>query len=347
MKNFWVDPDLLSNRSGIGRDSKKMLETLENEFQVKFVDWPSLFAADSKYRRKILLALRLVFGTKVALPGRYRGGFYQSQLGPVIPGLSMSVWVVRLHDLFPASNPEWFRWWASKIFKSSLNLAVERNAIFLCDSRSTEIELRRLYPSHQILSFVIPCRLPSDLPKYCEHCGACQFVSQSLPKDFFLSVGTIEPRKNYSSAILAWNTLAKYPSFESKLIIVGRAGWKTNALQSSLLESRGVGINWLYDCCDGALETLYANCKGLISFSHAEGFDLPPMEARQRHGKPLILSDIPVHREFHDGTAAFFKDEISLVNILNHTLQSSNPSNYDEEATKTLNAAMTFIDSVL
>jgi len=43
----------------------------------------------------------------------------------------------------------------------------------------------------------------------------------------------------------------------------------------------------------------------LVSASLEEGFDYPVLEAKSE-GIPTLLSDIPVHREFHDGSSLFF-----------------------------------------
>jgi glycosyltransferase involved in cell wall biosynthesis len=347
VKNIWVDSDLLSNKSGIGRDSKSMLIRLNSYFNLEIISWPDILPVNFKHRRTLLIAARLFLGARFKLPRTYRGGFYQSQLGALVPGNNITTWVIRLHDLFPATHPEWFHSWAVKIFKSSLDLAVRRNAIFLCDSKSTQNELRRLYPNTKILSFLIPCLLPDDPKIKCNQCSVCAHLMSTNSCKFFLSVGTVEPRKNYSMAIRAWKKLSNRKDFDFQLIIVGRKGWKSKGMQSTLLNSRHLGINWFYDCCDGALEELYAKCEGLISFSHAEGFDLPPMEVRQRHSKPLILSDIDVHREFHENVAHFFRDEGSLINILLKPIRPSFVSNYETASSKNLIKALEFIKSTL
>ncbi len=43
----------------------------------------------------------------------------------------------------------------------------------------------------------------------------------------------------------------------------------------------------------------------LLSASTEEGFDYPVLEAKAE-GIPTLISDIPVHREFHGGSSLFF-----------------------------------------
>jgi glycosyltransferase involved in cell wall biosynthesis len=347
MKKIWIDPHLLENKSGIGRDARFMLGWLNSNFECEIVRWPSVPFRNAKSPSWFLLGMRIVFGKIFHLPNTYDGAFYQSQLGPLLPGKGIRLWIVRLHDLFPQTNPEWFRWWSTRIFKRSLQLAVERHAIFLCDSSTTKIEMDKLFPGEILNTFVVPCQLPEVSPAKCGFCGACQNVQVIESGDYFLSVGTVEPRKNYLFALSAWNDFAEKKQNIAKLIIVGRPGWKTSKLQKDLEQSKDVGVIWFSQTCDGALEELYKGSKALISFSLAEGFDLPPMEARQRFQKPLVLSDIPVHREFHDGSAKFFSDNLELLKILKDPLVASSYSNYSDFSLETLNETTSRVRSML
>ena len=347
MKKFWIDPDLLQNKSGIGRDSQFMVSWLYSNFDCQIIKWPNFINEKPKIRRKLLLAMRITLGYSFHLPNSYNGAFYQSQLGPLIPGSKMGPWVLRLHDLFPVTNPEWFHWWSSYIFRKSLDLAVKRDAIFLCDSAATEIELKKLYSDLKLNTFVIPCQLPQVELAKCEICSACRSLKSIALEDFVLSVGTIEPRKNYAFAINAWKLAASETMHFPKLIIVGRPGWKTRKLQKEICRASQVNVTWFSDCCDGALEVLYENTSALISFSLAEGFDLPPMEARQRHQKPLLLSDISVHREFHNDEARFFRDFSELSLLLSEPLTATTISNYSSSSLKTLNEVASNLRSML
>jgi hypothetical protein len=73
---------------------------------------------------------------------------------------------------------------------------------------------------------------------------------------------------------------------------------------------------------------MFKNCVAFISASHSEGFDLPTMEARQFFSLPLILSDIPVHREFHNDVGYFFKNTDELINLELGKIPHSEQSTY-------------------
>jgi hypothetical protein len=71
------------------------------------------------------------------------------------------------------------------------------------------------------------------------------------------------------------------------------------------------------------------------------------MEARQRYQKPLILSDIPVHREFHEGSAEFFTTESELLEILKNPRLESTFSRYSEVSVSNLKIVASLIKSML
>ena len=347
MKKIWIDPDLVENKSGIGRDAQLMLDWIGTTFNAEILEWPPGFRRETRIRRILLSLLRVSFGASIHLPNSYEGVFYQSQLGPLLPGRGIDIWLVRLHDLFPATNPEWFHWWSTKIFKKSLTLAIERKAIFLCDSRSTQLEINHLYPDLKVNSYVIPCQLPSISPVKCGNCSACNNLDELEKEDYVLSVGTVEPRKNYLFALIAWKDLKFKKENHLNLIIVGRPGWKTRKLQKQLRNAATSGVIWLPHCCDGTLDLLYKKSRAFISFSLAEGFDMPAMEARQKYQVPLILSDISVHREFHDDVAQFFKSTLELKSILERPLRQTSISNYSIVSQKSLHELKICLNSAL
>jgi glycosyltransferase involved in cell wall biosynthesis len=253
---------------------------------------------------------------KLRLPSRYRGILVQPQLGPLIPGSGIIKWIIRLHDIFPITNPEWFRRIDVIQFTASLNLALEYQAEFICDSFASQNYLLGYAKRYKVNSRVVYCKAPSLSDELCKNCMACKSIEQNLlPKSFFLTVGTIEPRKNYNFALDFWGR--KFRNREI-LIIVGRAGWKTKLLRFKLRCNKS-SVLWFKQVCDGALRILYSNSRCYISFSLNEGFDLPAMEARS-FNIPLLLTDIEIHRELHEGNAMFFKSENELEFRINSLL---------------------------
>ena len=115
-----------------------------------------------------------------------------------------------------------------------------------------------------------------------------------VSKNYILSVGTLEPRKNYWTLINARNALSA--ELDIQLVIVGRAGWLTADLIQFVQNLAGNNVVILPNVSDSELHDLYHNARAYMSASVAEGFNLPVLEA-QSIGIPVIISEIPTHRE--------------------------------------------------
>ena len=65
------------------------------------------------------------------------------------------------------------------------------------------------------------------------------------------------------------------------------------------------------------------------------------------HNKPLFLSDIPVHREFHSDHAVFFSNASDFIELLKKPHRSSGFSSYTDSAKLTLDLLEDYLNSVL
>lgn len=137
----------------------------------------------------------------------------------------------------------------------------------------------------------------------------------------YLSVGAIEPKKNYTVILdaveMAWAAGADF-----NYIIVGSYGWGQTNLKNRILNHAEYSnrLHWLQTISDPELVYLYENCHYLIQGSVTEGFGLPVVEAA-RCGLSAICSDIPVLKEITQGTALYFqtKDSNQLAKIIKDT----------------------------
>jgi glycosyltransferase involved in cell wall biosynthesis len=131
----------------------------------------------------------------------------------------------------------------------------------------------------------------------------------------FLVVGSIEPRKNHSIILDAFEILWK-ENRGINLVIVGGNGWKTESVLNRIevhdqLNSK---LFLLRHVSDYELTLLYTFATALIIASSAEGFGLPIVEASLR-GTDVICSDIPVFKEVAGDNATYFRlnDSVDLA----------------------------------
>lgn len=129
-------------------------------------------------------------------------------------------------------------------------------------------------------------------------------IAQGRP--YFLSVGTIEPRKGHDLALDAMEKLWAQ-GCDAAYVIVGGRGWGMRHFERRLARHPEFGrrLFWLADASDADLAMLYRHARATVLASVAEGFGLPIVEAA-RSGTPVIATDIPVFRETAGDSAIYF-----------------------------------------
>jgi glycosyltransferase involved in cell wall biosynthesis len=152
-------------------------------------------------------------------------------------------------------------------------------------SRHAQQEFHRLLPSFQPRKPVLECVTPlaSRLPP----------PPAAAPTEgkYWLSVGSLEPRKNISTLLAAYQLYAESRPDPRPLWLAGPAGWKNEAIAAQLrsLEARGL-VRRLGYVPDDELTQLYRNATALLYPSWYEGFGLPVLEAMSQ-GCPVICSN--------------------------------------------------------
>ena len=109
---------------------------------------------------------------------------------------------------------------------------------------------------------------------------------------FWLSVGTLEPRKNHERLVRAYCRVAAELGTVPPLVLAGGRGWLSGPLERTLEEPlrRGL-VRRLGYVSDAELEWLYANCFAFAFPSLDEGFGMPALEAMSL-GAPVLVSNV-------------------------------------------------------
>jgi len=107
---------------------------------------------------------------------------------------------------------------------------------------------------------------------------------------FLLSVGTIEPRKNFEFLIRVFETLAE-SDHDLHLVICGRMGWGYESLMVAQRNSSfSKRILVFTSVTDAQLSGFYAHCAAFIFPSFEEGFGIPLIEA-MFHGRAVVAAN--------------------------------------------------------
>jgi glycosyltransferase involved in cell wall biosynthesis len=115
----------------------------------------------------------------------------------------------------------------------------------------------------------------------------------NLPEKFILYLGTIEPRKNISGLISAFEQIAdKAEMREYQLVIVGAGGWKNFEIYRAVKNSKFKDRIKLIGYIENYEKIYYYNLCSIFCYpSFYEGFGLPILEA-MACGAPVITSNL-------------------------------------------------------
>ena len=112
----------------------------------------------------------------------------------------------------------------------------------------------------------------------------------SLPDNFILFLGTLEPRKNIEGLIRAFEIFKKTQSTDYKLVIVGSRGWLYKNILKQVEKSPARDeIKFINYIAPEEKFNFYKLARLFVYPSFYEGFGFPPLEAAQV-GTPVIVS---------------------------------------------------------
>ncbi len=205
---------------------------------------------------------------------------------------------VLVHDVIPLTHPEFTRPGIAAVFARKMAVVADWADLVIHTTHAargdTETALRgmgRVPPGCVAPLGVTPARPdPTSLPP-----------GLDLTTPYFITIGTIEPRKNHALLLDIWTQIP-----QARLFIVGSRGWADAALLARLDALKGPDANVieLPGLSDTAVAALLQGARALLFPTLAEGYGLPPIEAAAQH-TPLIVSDLPVLHEVLGNSAVY------------------------------------------
>lgn len=197
--------------------------------------------------------------------------------------------VVTIHDLSFVRMPECFEPALLVYLMANVPRAVARADWILADSESTRQDLIELFDAPADRTTVI---YPGIEARFCPiaDAAALQHVREKydLPEHFVLSLGTVQPRKNYVGLMKAFSQL---PESDVSLAIAGGRGWLSDDIYGAV-EALGLDarVQFLGFVDDRDLPALYSAAALFALPSLYEGFGIPLLEA-MACGTPVIAAD--------------------------------------------------------
>ena len=240
----------------------------------------------------------LLFWEQIKLPAHVKKTKeFLLNFGNVAPLSGSKKQAVMIHDLAFLRHPEWFSKVFSFYYRLIIPIVAKRSAFIMTVSEFSKREIIKTLKIKQDKVIVLPLWLNTDFE---------QEITKPTNSDrdsYVLTVASLDPRKNYTTLLHSFIGLNRK---DMNLYAVGGSS-KNFARDEEWISFREhSSISFLGRCEDKELIQLYNRALFYCSMSFYEGFGLPTLEA-MACGCPLLLSDIPPHREVA-GDAAIYVD---------------------------------------
>lgn len=175
-----------------------------------------------------------------------------------------------------------------------MHLVIEKNSGFIAVSNATRDDLLSYYPElrlEQIRVIHEACDINKFKP--CDDHATIRDVCaryKIAERPYFLSLSTLEPRKNLQNSIKAFLLLLnEQPELEINFVIAGKIGWMQGELLS-MAKNHGDRLIFIGFVDDADLAALYSGAVAFSYVSFYEGFGLPPLEAMSC-GVPVVYGN--------------------------------------------------------
>lgn len=202
--------------------------------------------------------------------------------------------IVLVHDLIPITHPHYCRPGESERHARRMLAVLDWADGIIANSAATLASLDRFAASHdRAAAPALVAPLGVDVPPIGQ-------ATAAPGKLWFVTVGTVEARKNHALLLDIWDQLAARLGDDCPaLVLVGQRGWEADATIARL-DSKDKGARRVVElgsCTDAELGFYLRGARALLMPSFVEGYGLPVAEALAV-GTPVIASDLAVYREF-------------------------------------------------
>jgi glycosyltransferase involved in cell wall biosynthesis len=195
--------------------------------------------------------------------------------------------IVTIHDLIFLKLPKYYNFVDVLIYKFKFKYACNNSDKIIAISKQTKMDIMKHFdiPENKIeivyqsINNIYRKTIPSFekqeiLKKY------------DINKPFFLSVGTLEPRKNQLSIIKAFE---KLQNNDFELVLIGRGKKYREILYKYILDHGLKNVKILSNVETLELPAIYQSCFSFVYISEYEGFGIPIVEALASQ-KPILAA---------------------------------------------------------
>ncbi|WP_373218839.1 glycosyltransferase family 4 protein [Ruminococcus sp. 5_1_39BFAA] len=215
--------------------------------------------------------------------------------------------ILTVHDLALMINPSWGSTKNAIMQNIFGKMSVRKADCIIADSVSTANDVKRIikWKGKEIYPILLG---GGQIHGNCTK-GQIEIISEKYniaPYDYYLYIGTIEPRKNISGIVRAYNIYRKSGGMK-KLIIAGGLGWKYKNILREITSSPFKNDIILPGyVSEEEKDVFIKNTTAFLFPSNYEGFGFPVLEAMS-YGVPVITTSVSSLPEV-GGELAFYTD---------------------------------------
>jgi glycosyltransferase involved in cell wall biosynthesis len=202
--------------------------------------------------------------------------------------------VVTVHDIAYRHHREWFSFRDRLVLEIGVGLTLKRATKVITVSEHARQDICNCYniPADKVA--VTHEAADTRLYRVIDNRHRVQeaLARYGIAERYILSVGNLQPRKNLHRLVKAYAILREKAKIQHKLVIVGKAQWRTSELYS-LIHERQLDQDIVFTgyVPDKDLPLLYNGADVFAYPSLFEGFGLPVLEA-MACGTPVVTSAV-------------------------------------------------------
>ena len=180
-----------------------------------------------------------------------------------------------------------------KTYRDRLNSCLKWTDLVITISQNSKkeiIEHFRVAPNRIFVTPLASRYSPNYLSTQSNE-GEKPYVEYNFSKPYLLFVSTLEPRKNITNLISAFNFLKQQHKIDHYLVLIGQKGWQYKSIFMSIENSPWKSyIHHFNYLSDELVALFYSKADVFVYPSYYEGFGLPVLEAMTL-GAPVVTSN--------------------------------------------------------